>query len=245
MNSVLIIGATSAIGAAFAKECASRGRDLYLVGRNEERLMTIASDAKLRGAGVVETRLVDLGREEESQDLGEWIKSLNEFEQAVILPGVLSNEFALLADWNQDVMINFIAPAFLARLISEKMVMNPEGGQLILVGSVAGDRGRQSNGFYGAQKGALEIFANALRHRCYLANRKVKVALVKPGFVNTPMTEHVKKNALFSEPQVVAQKLFQILEKGGNQSFYVPGWWALIMGMIKCVPDFIFFRTKL
>lgn len=245
MNAILIIGATSAIGAALAKECASKGWRLYLIGRNKERLATVAAEAEVRGAAKVETRVVDFGAVEECQQLGGWIEKRNDLCRAVILPGVLSDEFASLVDWNQNVLVNFTVPAFLGRLIGEKLGENDDGGQLVLVGSVAGDRGRQSNGFYGAQKGALEIFANALRHRCYLKNRKVKVALVKPGFVNTPMTEQIKKNALFSEPEVIAQKILRILEKGGSKSYYAPGWWFFIMSIIKAVPNFIFYRTRL
>jgi len=60
-----------------------------------------------------------------------------------------------------------------------------------VISSVAGDRGRQSNFLYGAVKAGLSVFSDGLRNR--LAQYGVSVVTVKPGFVDTPMTAHLKK----------------------------------------------------
>lgn len=224
---------------------AERGCELILVGRNEQRLEGVAKDASVKGAASVKTRVADLAQVEECRQLGAWILELPEVDEAVILPGILSDEFAGVEEWSRDVAVNFTAPSYLARLVIEKMAKSEAGGHLVLVGSVAGDRGRQSNGFYGAQKGALETYVAALRHRAFLANRKVGVSFVKPGFVVSPMTEAVKKNALFSEPDVVAKKILRLLKKGRSGVVYAPGWWRLIMFVVKAVPLVIFHRTRM
>ena len=60
MKKVLIIGATSAIAEHCARIWATRGDELYLVARNEERVQTIATDLKVRGAAKVTTYCTDL-----------------------------------------------------------------------------------------------------------------------------------------------------------------------------------------
>ena len=59
-------------------------------------------------------------------------------------------------------------------------------GVLLVIGSVAGDRGRASNYIYGAAKGGLGILVQGIAHR--LASTGARAVLIKPGFVDTPMT---------------------------------------------------------
>lgn len=74
-------------------------------------------------------------------------------------------------------------------------------GCLAVIGSVAGDRGRQSNYVYGAAKGLVDIFLQGLRNR--LAKQGVQVLTIKPGFVDTPMTAAFAKGALWSAPPAI------------------------------------------
>ena len=62
--------------------------------------------------------------------------------------------------------------------------------------------GRQSNYAYGSAKGGLSIFLQGLRHR--LATTSVHVLTVKPGFVDTPMTEGLEGLFLVAPPERVA-----------------------------------------
>ena len=85
-----------------------------------------------------------------------------------------------------------------------------------MIGSVAGDRGRQSNYVYGASKGGLEIFVQGLRNR--LTPSGVGVLLVKPGFVDTPMTQHLKKNPLFAQPETIAAGIVAAMRRRKTRS---------------------------
>ncbi|HEU5348600.1 MAG TPA: SDR family NAD(P)-dependent oxidoreductase, partial [Ktedonobacterales bacterium] len=60
MRKVMIVGATSAIAEQVARLYALRGDDLFLTGRNQQRLEAVAADLKLRGAGKVETAVLDI-----------------------------------------------------------------------------------------------------------------------------------------------------------------------------------------
>jgi short-subunit dehydrogenase len=116
-------------------------------------------------------------------------------------------------------------------------------GTLVVIGSVAGDRGRQSNYIYGATKAGLGILVEGIAHR--LAGSGATAVLVKPGFVDTAMTAHIeKKGALWSSPQKVAAQIRKAAA-GSRPVTYVPGYWRLIMSVIRSVPSVIFHRTKL
>ncbi len=116
-------------------------------------------------------------------------------------------------------------------------------GTLVVIGSVAGDRGRQSNYLYGATKAGLAVLVQGLAHR--LAPLGASAVLVKPGFVDTAMTAHIpNKGALWSSPEKVAA-LIRKAADSGRPIAYAPGYWRFIMMVIKSVPAAIFHRTKL
>jgi short-subunit dehydrogenase len=115
-------------------------------------------------------------------------------------------------------------------------------GTIVAIGSVAGDRGRQSNYVYGTSKGGLGIFLEGLRNR--LHDRGVQVLTVKPGFVDTPMTGHVKKSPLFASAGRVARGIHSAILNRRNV-VYLPGFWRVVMTGIRAVPESIFKRLKL
>jgi short-subunit dehydrogenase len=116
-------------------------------------------------------------------------------------------------------------------------------GSLLVISSVAGDRGRQSNYVYGATKSALSAFTDGLRNR--LCKHGVTVVTVKPGFVDSPMTQDLKKGGpLWASPEKIAEDMDKTLAKGGTV-LYTPWFWRYIMLIIKQVPDFIFRKMSL
>ncbi len=244
MKTNVIMGATSAIAAALVEKLAAAGEDLFLVGRDEKKLAAVAADAEMRGAVRVRTRRMDLANLDEAGAADFW-REAGGLESVVIAAGILSVEDGDLAAWRREVEVNFTGTAFLARQAVERMAEQPGGGVLQVIGSVAGDRGRQSNGFYGAQKAALETYIAALEHRAALLNKEVKVLLVKPGLVRSPMTAGIADSPLFSEPEAVASAMAKTLQKRKGGTIYAPWWWRGVMLVIKCVPGFVFKKTKL
>ena len=83
-----------------------------------------------------------------------------------------------------------------------------------------------------------------IAHR--LAKVGARAVLVKPGFVDTPMTEHVKgrRGPLWATPERVAPALVKAAN-GGGTVVYTPWFWRPIMAVIRAVPGPIFHRTNL
>lgn len=112
-------------------------------------------------------------------------------------------------------------------------------GCIVAIGSVAGDRGRAGNYGYGAAKGGLEILLQGLRGRLHRSG--VRVVTVKPGWVETPMTAHLPKNALYASAPAVARRIVAVID-GGGDVVYVPGFWRAIMAIVRLVPEAVFKR---
>ena len=111
-----------------------------------------------------------------------------------------------------------------------------------MIGSVAGDRGRQSNYVYGAAKGMVSLFLQGLRNR--LAKQGVQVLTIKPGFVDTPMTAAFSKGALWAKPDDIARGIVRAVDRKSDE-VYLPGFWWVIMTIIRHIPERIFKKLSL
>ena len=116
-------------------------------------------------------------------------------------------------------------------------------GTMIVLSSVAGERGRQSNFIYGSAKAGLTAYLSGLRN--YLFDKKVHVLTVKPGFMATKMTEGLPLNPkLTATPKQAAEAIYKAYKNGRNTAYILPIW-ALIMLVIRNIPEFIFKKLKL
>src|ERR1700709_2942426 len=97
---------------------------------------------------------------------------------------------------------NYEGPALILGMFAERFLKRG-AGSIIGISSVAGDRGRGSNYIYGSAKAGFSAFLSGLRNR--LASKGVHVITVKPGFVDTKMTEGMNLPSLLTaQPEEVA-----------------------------------------
>ncbi len=116
-------------------------------------------------------------------------------------------------------------------------------GTMIVLSSVAGDRGRQSNFIYGSAKAGLTAYLSGLRN--FLYPQKVQVMTVKPGFMDTKMTEGLPLNPMLTAtPKQAATSIYKAW-KSKKDVVYVLGIWGLIMMIIRNIPEFVFKKLKL
>ena len=246
IRKVLVLGATSGIAQAVVRRLAERGAELFLVGRDAEKLESVAADARARGAKTVVTDVLDLDDTAAfPRLLDRATAALEHVDLALIAHGVLATSPACEASPELTARVfatDFTAPALLSQAIALRFAERQGQGVLAVIGSVAGDRGRQSNYAYGAAKGGLAVFLAGLRNR--MARRGVHVLTAKPGLVDTPMTEGVPRNALFASPDRVARDLLSAAERRRDE-IYTPWFWRWIMLAIRAIPERLFKRLKL
>jgi decaprenylphospho-beta-D-erythro-pentofuranosid-2-ulose 2-reductase len=242
---VVIFGATSAIAYAVAKVYAKEGAELCLVARNKERLSVLQQDLATQFDAKVITKVLDMNEIARHPALIEDIVGqMTELDVALIAHGTLSDQSECQSNIDtlmQEYSTNCLSYLSLLTLLGNYFEKR-EQGSIVAITSVAGDRGRQSNYVYGSAKAAVTTFLSGLRNR--LAKKNVQVLTVKPGFVDTPMTADIKKGVLFAQPEKVADDIVKAIEKKKND-IYTPGFWRLIMMIIKSVPEAVFKRLSL
>lgn len=245
MKRILIVGATSAIAEAVAREFAARGDALYLAGRSMERLQAIAADLKVRGATNTAYGCFDARETQQVIALVEQAAhALGGLDTVLIAHGTLSNQKECeqsAAKMLEEFATNAGSVMVLCTEVAN--LFEAQGhGAIAVISSVAGDRGRQSNYVYGTAKATVTAFTSGLRQRLHA--KGVKVITIKPGFVDTPMTASFKKGALWATAPAVAKSIVRAIDRGSHV-VYVPGFWRLIMFIIRSIPETIFQKLKL
>lgn len=243
MQKILIIGATSAIAESVARLYAARGAALYLVGRSAGKLDTIAADLRVRGAQRAEYGVLDVNDVAAHGALLDtaW-STLGGIDTVLIAHGTLPDQAACDASVDlslREFATNGTSTIALAAALAQRL---QSGATLAVISSVAGDRGRASNYLYGSAKAAVTAYLSGLGQRMRPAG--VNVLVIKPGFVDTPMTAAFKKGALWATPDKVAAGILKAIGKRKAVA-YLPGFWWAIMMIIKNIPEFVFRRIKL
>ncbi|MBT8132530.1 MAG: SDR family oxidoreductase [Gammaproteobacteria bacterium] len=242
---VLIFGATSAIAGAIAERYASDGATLHLVARNAEQLSERRAHLMAAGAEAVTDSLADLSDlDAASKAVDDAYDIAGPFDIVLLAHGSLSDQSQLESDWRATIaslQTNFLSYVVILTCVATRLE-TAGSGQIAVIGSVAGDRGRKTNYVYGTAKGGLERLTQGLRNR--LSGTGINVLLIKPGFVETPMTESMPKNFLFSTPEKVAKSIQKAISRQRNV-VYVPGYWRLIMIVIRAIPEWLFKRMSI
>jgi len=245
-RTVAILGAGSGIGRAFAKTLAASGHDLVLAGRRLDDLERTAADCSLRfsvrarvqrfDALAFDDHVAFVERCEEASDGG--------LEGVVLCYAEMPDEALARADatlCHRMIDTNFSSAVCLLEGFGSRMAGRGRGW-ICAIGSVAGDRGRPSNHLYGSTKGALAIYLQGLRAR--MSRSGVKVLTLKPGFVDTGMTYGRPGMFLVASPERVARDAMRGVGRD-RAVVYTPGFWRIIMLLIRAIPDRIFNRLNL
>jgi decaprenylphospho-beta-D-erythro-pentofuranosid-2-ulose 2-reductase len=245
MKKVLIVGGTSSIAQAMAGQLAQTGAALHLLGRSAPKLELVAASLKTRYAANVNIATINFDDfATHAPAIEQAAAQLGGLDMAIICHGSLGDQKACEQDFKlteAEFRTNCLgAMSFLSHLANR--FEKQRSGQIIAISSVAGDRGRQSNYVYGAAKAGLNAYLQGLRNRLY--PQGVKVLTVKPGFVDTPMTAHLKKGLLMASPEKVARDILRASEKDCCV-LYTPWFWRWIMLIIKLIPEKIFRKLKL
>lgn len=249
--SLVVIGANSGIAQAVARQFAEAGHDLVLVARSAASLSSAeaAIGAPRPPIARIACDVSELSQVE--QAAAQIISGLDEDPYVLLAVGSVAEQEAAKTDAAAAVRmidVNFRNLVALITPVAEAMGQRGRG-TIIVISSVAGDRGRQSNYVYGAAKAGLTAFAQGLRNR--LAPRGVHVLTVKPGYVDTPMLRESLGEKFASTPRL----LIGSPDKAGRQIYraavarrnvvYVSPFWRAIMLAVRLIPEGIFKRMRM
>ncbi len=245
MKKIIILGATSGIALEVQRLLAHKGCELLLVARSSQRLAEIEADLSVRSAQQVLTYSADLASIQQHAAIFEFVRhTFPDFDTVLLAYGSMHDQKD--SETSVDILleelhVNFVSATAILTLFAADLERR-RTGCLAAITSVAGDRGRRSNYVYGSSKGALSLFLQGLRSRVHPAG--VRVITIKPGPVQTPMTDHLANSARFADPKQVARDIVRALERRSPEALYTPKIWRYVMTAVRHIPEGIFKRLS-
>ncbi len=240
MKNFLVLGASSLIVQKTLELLAKPDYKFYLVGRNEGKLNIVKSHIETISQSQIFVESADLTDFERHQQIFDnAIQAMGNIDYILVGYGILFNQQELEKEPTriiENYNINALSVILFVSMVANYFEQHNKGS-IVVISSVAGDRGRKSNYFYGSAKATLTVFLQGLRHR--FAKTNIKVITIKPGLVDTPMTAHIKKNVLFASPEKVASDIFLAISRS-KEVVYTPWFWRYIMAVIRILPEKIF-----
>lgn len=240
----LILGASSSIARAFAGEVARQGCDVLLAGRDLDDLERTAGDIRVRTGRRAEVIPFDALAFDEHEALVQRCKEVAAPCNVFLVFGFMPSQEALETDaalLRQTMEVNFVGAASVLGLLVP--FLEAQGrGQVAILSSVAGDRGRLSNYVYGSAKAGLNAYVQGLRARLFRSG--VTVTTVKAGFMDTAMTFGLPGMFLVAQPSAAARAILRASENG-KEVIYFPWFWKWIMLIIRSIPERVFKRLSI
>ncbi len=244
--SLLVLGANSLIAQCTAECFAKDKHEIIFAGRNAGQMQKLANDFEIRfqcKAYGIEFDALDYNSHKTF--LENVLKLIPQVDYVLLAFGYLGEQTKANEGFDESKKIietNYTGAVSIIHLFASHFESQRKGN-IIIISSVAGDRGRQSNYLYGSAKAGLSAFAQGLRSRLFKSG--VHVLTVKPGFVDTPMTYGMPlPKLLVASPKKVGKDIYKAALKKKN-ILYTPFYWRFIMMIVKSIPEFIFKKLKL
>ena len=234
MKNIWITGASSGIGKALAIRLAQKGWQVAVSARRENLLNKISELNKN-----ISPFPLDVTDKEKCKEVFEEIK--NKYQNLDICffsTGTWDPKKEKNIDIEQmeSVMkINFFGTLNCIKTV-ENYFKDKKSGHISIVSSVAGYRGLPNSTGYGASKAALINLAESLYFD--FGRHNVRISLVSPGFIKTPMTDKNEfKMPFLKTPEFAADKIYNGLVNGSSFEIDFPKELTLILKLLKILPN--------
>jgi len=235
-KNVWITGASSGIGKALAIKFAREGWKVAISARREELLKNIAQDNNIFDYSLDVT---------DEKKVGEVFKKILEgfknIDLCIFSAGTYEPKLEKEISQEQirkTMEVNFFGVVNCIKAV-EEYFKNMKNGHISIVSSIAGYRGLPNSSGYGPSKAALSNLAESL----YFDFKKhnVKVSLISPGFIKTPMTDKNKFRMPFiKSPEFAADKIYNGLVKSNAFEITFPKQLTIIFKFFRILPNRIY-----
>ena len=237
-KTIWITGGSTGIGKALAIKFANEGWNVAISARRENLLEEISNEYE----NIISFPL-DVTKKENCKEVFNQIKS--KFENIDIC-------FFSTGTWDpkkeKDIDVEQIENVFKVNFFGtlnsikavEEYFKNKKSGTITIVSSIAGYRGLPNSTGYGPSKSALNNLAESLYFDFGRSN--VRVCLVSPGFIKTPMTDKNDFNMPFLKtPKYAAEKIYDGLVNKNSFEIHFPKSLTMILKILGFLPNKIYF----
>ncbi len=239
----VITGASSGIGAMFARKLAARGYDLLLVARREERLRSLAVEMSETYHVTCDVLAADLGIDADRESVAERIRTAPNLSMLVNNAGFGTLGFFADTDVESQLQmhrVHVLAPVQLTHAALSNLIPRGEGG-VINVSSVAGFSQTAGSVSYSATKGWMNAFTAGLYAELEVQKSPVKVQALCPGFTLSEFHDTLGMDrspiprSLWMTADFVVGESLRGFDEG--KLFVIPGWrYRAIVWFMKLTP---------
>ena len=236
---IWITGASSGIGKALAIKFAKKGWKVAISARRENLLNEIAktyNDIFPYPLDVTDSNKCELV----FNSIKEKFKNV---DISVFSTGIHDPKSEKSLDLNkvrQIMEVNFFGTINSVNAVY-KYHKERKSGQISIVSSVAGYRGLPAGGAYCASKSALTSFTESLNFD--MKRKNVRVSLISPGFIKTPMTDQNDfPMPMIKTPEFAAEEIYNGLVKKNAFEIHFPKSFTFIMKILQILPNWIYFK---
>jgi decaprenylphospho-beta-D-erythro-pentofuranosid-2-ulose 2-reductase len=242
-QTIVLLGGTSEIGRAIVDELLSPATRLLVLACHHT---DTAEPERFRGDGLtVDVVPFDAGATATHAGfVNELASKHGDLDVVIVAFGVLGSQEQFDADPQaaaEAVHVNYTGAVSSTLAVAAQMRRQGHG-HIVVLSSVAGERGRASNYVYGSSKAGLDAFAQGLGDA--LSGSGVQVTVVRPGFVHTKMTRGLKSAPLATTPRVVGELTVAGMRKG-KHTVWAPGGLRYVFMVLRHTPRPIFRRLNL
>jgi hypothetical protein len=242
---IMVVGATSAIAQVAIQQWATQGARLFLVARDTAKLDAVVKDARVRGGSVKALTVKDFAKDGVAAEIAAagWA-AFDGLDGVLIAHGVLPAQSQIQDDEAAVVdtlRVNGESVCRLLALLGARFAAQ-RYGWIAAISSVAADRGRAKIYVYGAAKAMVSHYLAGLRQR--LAPTGVRVIDIRPGPVDTPMTQGKELMPFMVDAQQVGEGVVKACARA-NGVVYLPWFWRFIMLVLAHVPERIWLKMKI
>lgn len=226
-RTAVVIGASSGIGRALCQELSREGWRLAVTARREPMLVELA--AELPGECVV--RVMDVAHPASAAlALEELFGTLKTVDLVVINAGVAGLNKTLDYALDEPILHTNVEGFSALALAAMRFFMAQGHGHLVGVSSIAGIRGLAATPAYGASKAYVSNYLEALRAKAKKTGKPIFVTDIRPGYVDTPMTEGQKNMFWVASPQKAARQMLSAIHRRKRIAYITRRWW--LMGVL-------------
>ena len=233
----IIIGASSGIGSALARELASHGYEIGLTARRVDKLEALSASLPVRCF----VRKMDVSRHEDARETcTSLIEAMGGVDMIVINAGISLSSHAEFAQEKAVIDVNvtgFVAICNLAMAYFGER----GGGHIVGISSIAALKGYSRNTVYCASKSFISAYMQGMRQKSHRKGLNITVSDIRPGFVATEMTATNKSMFWVAPAEKAARQIFTAIRNKKSHA-YITRRWRLVAWLTQLTPDWLFVR---
>jgi len=233
---ILITGASSGIGAEFARQYATLDNELFLLARREEKLQELKNELQNRCQNIT-LIVVDV---RDFEVLQQKLRKLDTFDMVILNAGIslghTHTSIPTIEEFKNLYDVNVLSQHAVLEILLPKMVAQ-KSGKVVFISSLASLFSMPSSKIYSSSKRALNAYAEGIRYK--YAKENIKVITILPGFVKSELTD---KND-FNMPMLLdtdeGVRLMKKAIERGKEFYAFPLRFYLIIKLFNLLPSLL------